>query len=100
MISTFFHLYLFYLVLGATLTEHTKKVHSVAFNQNGLLLASASEDHTITIWDTESWDTRPSKILQGHTDAVTCVAFYKNDLLVSGSNDKTIRISINNSFNI
>ena len=75
--------------------DQDKKVTSVAFNWNGTILASGSDDHTIKIWNLENQsEIKPA--LKEHKDAVRAVAFSpdanNNYLLASGSKDKSIRL--------
>ncbi|KAI8835163.1 putative platelet-activating factor acetylhydrolase isoform 1B alpha subunit [Chytriomyces cf. hyalinus JEL632] len=78
-----------------TLKGHTKAVNSVAFDfeeRGSQLLASASSDLSIKIWDTAS-DYKCIRTLHGHSEIVSSVAFiYPGDLLVSASRDKTVKI--------
>lgn len=76
------------LVLGI---GHSMKVNAVALGLNDRLLASASADNTIGLWDVSSG--RELRALSGHKGWVKCVAFSPDGrLLASGSNDKTIKI--------
>jgi len=71
----------------------TARITSVTFSSDSKLVASASTDHTIKIWDSETG--AQIRTLAGHAREVNCIAFSPdNTLLASGSNDfpKPIRI--------
>ena len=53
--------------------QNKKQVNSVAFNASGNLLASASDDGTVIVWDVSRPET-PAKasVLEGHTGWVRC----------------------------
>lgn len=53
--------------------------------------ASASDDTTVIIWDTDSGEMLMK--LEGHTLKVTCMLLVSSDVLITGSADKSIRIS-------
>ena len=71
------------------LQGHTDWVLGVAFSRDGSLLATASRDRKIKVWDANG---RFLRDLTGHTDFVTSVAFTPTGELVSGSRDRTVRI--------
>ena len=72
-----------------TFEDHTFRVNSVAFSHDGEILASASRDTTIILWDVA--DGSPMRILQDHTDAVNDVTFSGNGSeMASASDDGTI----------
>ena len=84
-----------------TIAGHLDSVTGVAFspmpiNPLGTIVATASGDKTIKIWQSDTG--KLVRTLLGHSDTVTCVAFSPNikdgttPLLASSSADKTIKI--------
>eukprot|EP00729_Bicosta_minor_P019527 gene19527-32995_t len=76
---------------------HTRyKVESVAFNHDGSILASGSEDSTIKLWrmsDIQQTYRRLIKTLYPMASFINCVAFnHDGSILASGSTDGTIRL--------
>ena len=77
--------------LKTTLEGHTNIVPSVAFSPNGKMLASASWDQTVRIWNVNTG--RLLHILRGHTNDIMSVAFSPDgQTLASSSWDSTIRL--------
>ncbi|RXK41574.1 nuclear distribution protein PAC1 [Tremella mesenterica] len=74
-----------------TLTSHRAPITKVAFHPTWNILASASEDATVKIWDWESGDFE--RTVKGHTKAVMDVEFDpKGVLMVTCSTDLTIKL--------
>lgn len=76
---------------------HQENVASVAFNCNGAILASGSDDNTITLWNLENKsETKLIATLREHKKAVRALAFSPNEdngyLLASGSKDFSVRL--------
>ncbi|CAO3694905.1 unnamed protein product [Umbelopsis ramanniana] len=82
-----------------TLTGHRNPVTRVAFHPVYQILATASEDTSIKIWDYETGEFE--RTLKGHTKAVQDLAFdAKGNILVSCSADLTIKVwDLNNDYN-
>ena len=67
-------------------------VCALAFDPRGGMLAAASDDYTISLWDLAR-EQRVGIPLVGHTDVLTSVAFSSDGSeLVSGSRDHTVRL--------
>ncbi|MEI6426931.1 MAG: NB-ARC domain-containing protein [Pseudanabaena sp. ELA607] len=70
---------------------HTNRVFSVSLSPNGKLLASASGDRLIKLWNSQTG--KNLKTLHGHQSWVWKVVFSPDGkLLASGSYDRTIKI--------
>ncbi len=77
--------------LLATLTGHTDWVTSVAFSPDGTLVASASRDRTVKLWEPATG--KCLKTFQGHLGWAECVAFSPDGKrLASASMDGTVRV--------
>lgn len=87
--------------LGQTLPDNTGEVdpletqsnpaNAAAISPDGRLVAMASADKTVRIWDVES--NREKRRCIGHTASLWCVAFSPDGaLLLSGGKDGTLRL--------
>ncbi|KEZ41880.1 hypothetical protein SAPIO_CDS6697 [Scedosporium apiospermum] len=77
--------------LISVLEGHSSPVDAIAFSPDCSILASASRDRTIRLWDTKTGEEK--QILKGHSDWVDTVAFSPDgSILVSASHDRTIRL--------
>ncbi|KAI7970505.1 hypothetical protein EIK77_005223 [Talaromyces pinophilus] len=74
-----------------TLEDHELSVNSVSFSHDSKLLASASDDWTVKVWDASTGQCLQT--LKDHEDSVNSVSFsYDSKLLASASDDWTIKV--------
>ena len=80
-----------------TLDGHSDCIRSLVSSKNSAWLASASEDHTVKLWDISSG--KCFQTLKGHSSHVISVAFSQDSTqLASASEDETIKLWDLNSF--
>ncbi len=85
------HFYKRMLNVDRATLQHTGQVLSIAFSPDGKLLATSSQDNSISIWDMST--RHPISKLSGHTRAVYKVAFSPDGhRLASAGWDSVVRI--------
>jgi WD40 repeat protein len=74
-----------------SLEGHSRFVCDLVFSPDGTILASASGDKTIRLWDAAN--RQCIRTLRGHTHSVYAISFTSDgNFLASGSHDLTIRV--------
>ena len=77
--------------LISTLSGHNSTISQIQYSPDGKLLASASADNAIKLWDAEKGELITT--LEGHKAGVNSVIFsHDARVLISGSEDKTVKI--------
>ncbi|XP_052186765.1 protein JINGUBANG-like [Diospyros lotus] len=82
--------------LAAVLEKHTSAVNALALSTDGSVLYSGACDRSIIVWERDHGGCGPhmtvAGTLRGHSKAVLCLATVSDDLVCSGSADKTVRV--------
>src|SRR5689334_3146340 len=74
-----------------TLVGHSQTVGRIAWAPDGSILASASGDKTIRLWDIKTGELL--QVITGHEEGVWAIEYHPSgDIIASGSHDKTVRI--------
>jgi WD40 repeat protein len=77
----------------ATQPAHNDDITAIAYHRQGNLLASASQDGTVKVWQLQNNQLSLRQTLSGHAGWVTAVAISPDGRrIISGSSDKTIKI--------
>jgi WD40 repeat protein len=73
------------------LEGHDSDINRVSFNPDGKILATASRDKTIKLWNVETG--KEIYTLSGHSDSISSLSFSTDGkTLATGSDDKTIKL--------
>ncbi len=74
----------------ALLSNHLDFVFGTAYSSDGKLLATASRDQSVKIWDTQLWHELAT--IKGHSNSVLFVAFSPdNQTLITAGVDKAVK---------
>ncbi len=74
-----------------TLAGHDDELTHVACHPTMRLVATSSVDTTFRLWDFRE-TIHSVSVFQGHTEAVTCAVFSRSDKIVSGSDDRSVKV--------
>ena len=73
-----------------TLEEHSDGVWCITTLPNGCNFVTGSKDDYLKVWDIGTG--KCLYTLEGHSSWISCVVASKNDVIISGSNDKSVKI--------
>ncbi|XP_026147498.1 WD repeat-containing protein 37-like [Mastacembelus armatus] len=75
-----------------TLTGHDQELTHCCTHPTQRLVVTSSRDTTFRLWDFRDPSIHSVNVFQGHTDTVTAAVFTVSDNVVSGSDDRTVKV--------
>uniref|UniRef100_A0A673AV22 WD repeat-containing protein 37 n=1 Tax=Sphaeramia orbicularis TaxID=375764 RepID=A0A673AV22_9TELE len=75
-----------------TLTGHDQELTHCCTHPTQRLVVTSSRDTTFRLWDFRDPSIHSVNVFQGHTDTVTSAVFTVGDNVVSGSDDRTVKV--------
>uniref|UniRef100_A0AAY4ADV9 WD repeat-containing protein 37 n=1 Tax=Denticeps clupeoides TaxID=299321 RepID=A0AAY4ADV9_9TELE len=75
-----------------TLTGHDQELTHCCTHPTQRLVVTSSRDTTFRLWDFRDPSIHSVNVFQGHTDTVTSAVFTVADNVVSGSDDRTVKV--------
>ncbi|XP_014869343.1 WD repeat-containing protein 37 isoform X5 [Poecilia latipinna] len=75
-----------------SLTGHDQELTHCCTHPNQRLVVTSSRDTTFRLWDFRDPSIHSVNVFQGHTDTVTSAVFTVGDNVVSGSDDRTVKV--------
>ncbi|XP_056913855.1 WD repeat-containing protein 37 isoform X3 [Takifugu flavidus] len=75
-----------------SLTGHDQELTHCCTNPTQRLVVTSSRDTTFRLWDFRDPSIHSVNVFQGHTDTVTSAVFTVGDNVVSGSDDRTVKV--------
>jgi WD repeat-containing protein 37 len=75
-----------------TLTGHDNELTHCCAHQSHRLVVTSSRDSTFRLWDFRTEMFPAVSVFQGHSESVTSTIFSKDDKVISGSDDKSVKI--------
>uniref|UniRef100_A0A8C5MV17 WD repeat-containing protein 37 n=1 Tax=Leptobrachium leishanense TaxID=445787 RepID=A0A8C5MV17_9ANUR len=75
-----------------SLTGHDQELTHCCTHPTQRLVVTSSRDTTFRLWDFRDPSIHSVNVFQGHTDTVTSAVFTVGDNVVSGSDDRTVKI--------
>ncbi|XP_072034710.1 WD repeat-containing protein 37-like isoform X2 [Amphiura filiformis] len=75
-----------------TLTGHDQELNHLCTHPTQKLVVTSSSDTTFRLWDFRDPSIHSVNVFQGHTDSVTSAMFASGDKVVSGSDDRSVKV--------
>uniref|UniRef100_A0AAV2JSR0 WD repeat-containing protein 37 n=1 Tax=Knipowitschia caucasica TaxID=637954 RepID=A0AAV2JSR0_KNICA len=78
--------------VGYLMLWHDQELTHCCTHPTQRLVVTASRDTTFRLWDFRDPSIHSVNVFQGHTDTVTSAVFTVGDNVVSGSDDRTVKV--------